>query len=97
MPIRLDLNNPAFQHDWFSLPKDERVAVLNCLRKLASMDWLAIYNDHGLKWESIQSRTGKAGRLYSIRITQKMRAVVTRSDNVLEILTLHPHHDSAYR
>ena len=49
MPIKLDLNNPTFQDDWFSLEKDERIAVLNCLRKLASMDWLAIYNDHSLK------------------------------------------------
>ena len=62
------------------------------------MEWKDIYRDQGLRWELIQSRTGPKGeRLYSIRITQKVRAVVKRSGDFLEFLTLHADHDSAYR
>jgi hypothetical protein len=97
MPIRLDLNNPVFQEQWFSLEKEERLAVLNCCGKLAAMDWNTIYRDKGLRWELIQSRTGAGKeRLYSIRITQKIRAVVKRSGDFLEFLTLHADHDSTY-
>jgi len=97
MAIRLDLNNPVFQRAWFTLPKEERLAVLNCCVKIAGLEWNAIYRDRGLRWELIQSKTTSDGeRLYSIRITQKMRAVVKRSGNFLEFLTLHADHDSAY-
>lgn len=97
MPVRLDLNNPVFQKQWFSLEKVDQLAVLNCCRKLAVMDWNAVYADKGLRWELIQSRSGSGNdRLYSIRLTQKIRAVVRRSEDFLEFLTLHPGHDSAY-
>lgn len=95
--IRLDLNNPEFQQQWFALEKLERVAVLNCLIKLATMEWNALYRDRGLRWEVIQSRVGRDNeRLYSFRVTQKMRAVGKRSAEFLELLTLHADHDSAY-
>ena len=72
MPIRLDLNNPVFQEQWFSLEKQDRIAVLNCCSKLAALEWDAIYRDKGLRWELIQSRTGTGKEyLYSIRITHK--------------------------
>ena len=97
MAVRLDLNNPVFQQQWFSLEKDDRLAVLNCWGKLATMDWNAVYRDKGLRWELIQSRTAPDnGRLFSIRITQKLRAVVKRTGDFLEFLTLHADHDSAY-
>ena len=97
MPIRLDLNNREFQEQWFSLQKEDRLAVLNCCVKLAGKDWNTIYRDKGLHWELIQDRThpGK-DRLYSLRITQKIRAVVSRSEDFLEFLTIHADHDSAY-
>ncbi len=56
-----------------------------------------MYRDKGLRWELIQSRTGpEKERLYSIRITQKIRAVLKHSGDFLEFLTLHVDHDSAY-
>ena len=74
------------------------MAVLTCCTKLAAMEWPAIYRDQGLRWDLIQSRAGAGTvRLYSIRITQKIRAVVRRSGDFLEFLTLHADHDSAYR
>ncbi len=39
MPIRLDLNNPVFQEQWFSLEKQDRIAVLNCCSKQAALEW----------------------------------------------------------
>jgi hypothetical protein len=98
MPVRLDLNNPMFQEHWFALEKEEQLSVLNCCGKLAAMEWDAIYRDKGLRWELIQSRAGRnKERLYSIRMSRKVRAVVRRSGEFVEFLTLHADHDSAYR
>ena len=95
--IRLDLNNSVFQRQLFALEKRERDAVLNCLAKLIRMEWNAPYRDRGLRWEVIQSRVDENNqRLYSLRVTQKMRATVRRNGDFLELLTLHPDHDSAY-
>jgi hypothetical protein len=97
MPIGLDLNNPDFQSDWFALEKEGRHAVLNCCAKLASLEWPNVYRDKGLRWELIQSRSGPGNdRLYSIRVSQKIRAVVLRKGNYLQFLSLHADHDSAY-
>jgi hypothetical protein len=97
MAIRLDLNNPAFQSQWFRLEKDERNAVLQSCVKLAALGWEELYRDKGFRWELIHSRrAADGGRLYSIRITRAIRAVVRRSGEFLEFLTLHADHDSAY-
>lgn len=97
MAIRLDLNNCQFQSEWFRLEKDERNAILQSCVKLASLEWDELYRDRGFRWELIHSRRDPFGRkIYSIRITRKMRAVVQRSGDFLEFLTLHPDHDSAY-
>lgn len=97
MAIRLDLNNPEFQSQWFALEKEERNAVLNSCIKIASISWDELYRDKGFHWEAIRSRTANDGsKLYSIRITKKIRAIARRSGEYLEMLTLHPDHDSAY-
>lgn len=97
MPIRLDLNNREFQRQWFSMEKEDRTAVLQSCVKLAQLDWEALYRDNGFHWEFIQSRkAGDGSRLYSIRIAKQTRAVVLRSGQYLEFLTLHTDHDSAY-
>lgn len=98
MPVRLDLNNPEFQKQWFSLEREDRIAVLNCCVKLAGMEWNAVYRDKGLRWEVVHSRTGvERERLYSIRLSQKARAIVRRHGEFLQFLSLHADHDSAYR
>ncbi len=97
MPIQIDLNNPRFQTDYFKLEKNEAFAMFKTFRKLAQLEWDDIYRDSGLHWEAIQSRTGDDGeRIFSIRITQKFRAVVQREKNIMRFLELHPDHDSAY-
>lgn len=98
MPLELDLNNPAFQRDLVALKKPEVVALLKTLRKLLSLEWDGVHRDPGLKYELVHSVTGANGeRIYTIRITQKCRAVVMRSGNLMRFLALHPDHDSAYR
>lgn len=95
--IALDLNNPIFQDNWFALERQEALAVLATLRKIRHLEWDQLYRDKGLRWEAILSRTGPNGqRLYSLRITQRARAVAYREGNTLRLLALHADHDSAY-
>lgn len=96
-PIKLDINNPVFQKQLFSLPKEGQIGVLGSLKKLVGMTWNQVYADHGLKWEAIHSRKGpRGGRLYTFRIGKGFRAVAYRDNTWLRILSLHPDHDSAY-
>ena len=95
--ILLDLNNPVFQQDLFVLQKSEALATLKILRKVSQLTWEQLYKDQGLKWEMIRSKQGKNGeKLYSLRITQKCRAVAVRESEYLRFLSLHSDHDSAY-
>lgn len=97
MPLRLDLNSPEFQKQWFSLGKEEQLAVLQSCEKLSRLEWESLYRDKEFRWEAVQSRRAADGsRIYTIRITKKIRAVVRRSGEYLEFLTLHADHDSAY-
>ena len=96
--IRLDLNNPIFQRQLFSLTKSDQHNILNSLQKLASMTWRQVYADYGLKWEAILSQKGPAGnKLYSFRISKGFRGVAYRDGSWLCLLSLHPDHDSAYQ
>ena len=98
MPVLLDLNVPEFQKRWFSLGKEERVAVLNTLVKLSALEWDSVYRDSGLHWELIKKRLAPDGsRLYSIRVSHKFRAAVWRRGQYMTFLTLPPDHDSAYQ
>jgi len=95
--VRLDMNNPVFQRQLFTLQKTEQLGVLNTLRKISAMTWQQIYEDSGLQWEAIISRKGPRGeRLYSFRITKGFRGVAFRELVWMRILSLHPDHDSAY-
>ena len=96
--VLLDLNNPVFQDDLFNIEKEDALRILDTLKKIKSLTWTDMYNDKGLRWELIQSRTRPGGqRLYTIRISQKFRAVVYREEQFMRFLSLHPDHDSAYK
>lgn len=98
MNVELDLNTSAFQRGLFSLSKADQRAVLLTLEKLSQLSWEQIYRDKGLRWEAIHSRVGPTGaQLYSLRITQKCRAVAYRDASWLRLVSLHPDHDSAYQ
>ena len=96
--LKLDLNNPVFQKQLFDLAKEKQLSVFKTLRNLSNMTWNQGYQDQGIKWELVYSRTGPNGkRLYSLRIGKGFRAVAYRDGNWLRLLSLHPDHDSAYR
>ena len=91
MRVLLDLNVPEFQKRWFSLEKEDRIAVLNTLAQLSAMDWESVFRDKGLHWELIKKRSAPDGSgRYSIRISRKFRAAVWRRGHYLTFLTLHP-------
>ena len=96
--IKIDLNNPEFQKDLFSLQKNEQLALIKTLRKISSFTWDELYKDQGLKWEAIISKTTQSGhRIYSFRFSKKYRVLALREDSYLRLLTLHTDHDSAYK
>ena len=95
--IKIDMNNPEFQRDFFHLEKQEQLAFIKTLKKIRQLHWEMLYTDRGLKWETILSKKTAAGeRIYSFRFSQKYRATALRQDNFLRLLTLHTDHDSAY-
>ncbi len=53
--VLLDLNNPFFLEGLFALPKAEKLAALDTMRKILSMTWFEVYRDRGLQWEKIVS------------------------------------------
>lgn len=96
--VLLDLNIPEFQKQLFQLGKEDRHRVLLTLKKLFQMTWDQVYRDAGLKWEAIGSRARRSGeKVYSLRVSKKFRAVVTREDYWMRFASLHPDHDSAYK
>lgn len=96
--ILLDLNYPEFQTELFALQKSEQTAFLSTCRKIKQLTWDSVYKDKGLRWEEITSKTTKTGRkIYSIRFSQKYRAVVTRDVDFMVFYSIHVDHDSAYK
>lgn len=96
--IKIDMNNPEFQHDFFSLEHKEQAALIKTLKKIRQLAWPQLYVDHGLHWETILSKyTKSAERIYSFRFSQKYKATAFRQGDFLRLLTLHADHDSAYK
>ena len=91
--MEFDLNQPQFQADLLELGKVELLAFFKTLRKPSHLSWAPVYRDKGLWWESVKSLGEDT---YTLRVTQKCRAVVKRDGNVLKFVSLHPDHDSAY-
>jgi hypothetical protein len=104
-PVRLDLNDPDFLADLFALDKNEKVQFIKQLEKISKLTWSQVYRDPGLKWEKIDPvpqalvrhlSKNKQLSLYSIRLTQAKRAVVTRDGDFMRFLALPPDHDATY-
>lgn len=95
--VRLDLNNPEFQRAFLNLSKENLLATVSALRRIEQMTWTQVYSDAGLRWELIHSRLGPQGRrIYSVRLSKRMRAVAFRQDEWMRFLSIHPEHDPAY-
>jgi hypothetical protein len=88
----IDLNNRSFQAVYFYLEPSDGKPIHKCFRKLMQMTWSQVYVDSGLKWERVKGVQNR----YSIRLSQKARAVVIRRGNAMCFESLHFDHDSAY-
>lgn len=95
--IRLDLNSPEFQDVFFRLQADELKQVVASLRRLRELDWNSLYHHTGFRWEALEHLKAPNGaKVYSLRLSQRMRAVAFRDGDFLRLISLHPDHDSAY-
>jgi hypothetical protein len=96
--VRLDLNSPEFQDVLFGLESNELKQVIASLRRLRNLEWSALYRHTGFHWEAIEHLKAPNGaRVYSLRLSQRIRALAYREGEFLRFLSLHPDHDSAYK
>jgi hypothetical protein len=95
--VGLDLNSPEFQEVFFRLELTELKQVVASLRRLREPDWTGLCRHTGFRWEAIENlRAPNGGKVYSLRLSQKVRAVAYRDGDFLRLTSLHPDHDSAY-
>jgi hypothetical protein len=95
--VRLDLNSPEFQEVLFRLESVELKQVIASLRRLRELDWVTLYRHTGFHWEAIEHLKAPNGaKVYSLRLSQKIRALAFREGDFLRFISLHPDHDSAY-
>ena len=96
--VRLDLNSPEFQDEFFRLELAELKQVVAGLGRLRGLDWTTLHRHPGFQWEAIRHiRTPNGATAYSLRLSEKVRAIAYRDGDFLRIVSLHPDHDSAYR
>ncbi len=96
--VRLDLNSPEFQDVLFRLETAELKQVVASLRRLRELDWNTLYRHTGFHWEAIEHLKAPNGaKVYSLRLSQRIRALAFRDGDFLRLLSLHPDHDSAYQ
>ena len=95
--IRLDLNSPEFQAVFFRLEQDDLKQVVAALRRPRELDWNTLYRHAGFRWEAVEHLKPAEGRkVYSLRLSQRIRAIALREGNFLRLISLHIDHDSAY-
>jgi hypothetical protein len=96
--IALDINNPVFLDELFSLDKSELAQVVKALKKIRSLDWDTFVRHRGSNWEEIGHILAPNGKpAHSFRLSQQYRALAYRDGNYLRVLSLHLDHDSAYQ
>lgn len=82
---------------FFRLEPDDFKQVVAALRRLRELDWNALYRHTGFRWEALEHLKSADGRkVYSLRLSQRMRAIALREGNFLRLISLHPDHDSTY-
>ena len=95
--VRLDLNSPESQEVLFRLELVELKQVVGSLRRLRELDWDTLYRHTGFRWEAIEHvKAPNGAKVYSLRLSQKVRAIAYRDGDFLRLISLHPDHDSAY-
>ena len=95
--VRLDLNSPEFLDVFLGLELAELKQVVASLRRIRELDWNSLYRHTGFQWEAIEHLTSPhGGTVYSLRLSQRIRAIGFRDGECLRLSSLHPDHDSAY-
>jgi hypothetical protein len=95
--VKLDLNSPEFQDVLFRLELPELKQVVGSLQRLRALDWNGLCRHTGFKWEAIRHiRTPNGSTAYSLRLSERIRAIAYRDGDFLRLVSLHPDHDSAY-
>jgi hypothetical protein len=96
--IRLDLNSPQFQDVFLRLQAEELKQVVASLRRLRELDWNSLHRHRGFRWEALEHLKAPNGaKVYSLRLSQRIRAVAFRDGDFLRLISLHPDYDSAYQ
>lgn len=96
--VRLDLNSPEFQDVFFRLEAADLKQVVAALDRLRQLDWMTVYRHPGFNWEAIvRLKAHNGATVYSLRLSQRIRAVAFRDGDFLRLTSLHPDHDSAYK
>ena len=95
--MRLDLNSPEFQDVFFRLAVAELKQVVASLGRQRGLEWNTLHRHTGYQWELIAHLKGPGGaKVYSLRLSQQIRAIGYRDGEFLRLVSLHPDHDSAY-
>ena len=95
--VRLDLNSPELQDVFLGLQPDDLKQVAASLRRLRELDWNVLYRHTGFRWEALEHLKAPNGaKVYSLRLSQRIRAVAFRDGDFLRLISLHPDHNSAY-
>jgi hypothetical protein len=90
-------NSPELQEVFFRLELSELKQVVGSLRRLRELGWNMVYRRTGFTWEAIRHiPTVNRVTAYSLRLSEKIRAIAFRDGDFLWIISLHPGHDSAY-
>ena len=97
--VRLDLNSPEFLAVFLRLGTADLAQVAGSLDQIRKLDWSNVYTSKGLHWEAIDHVAAPDGKstVYSVRLSQKIRALAFRDGDFMRFVSLHPDHDSAYR
>ena len=95
--IRLDLNSPGFQDVFFRLATVELKQVAASLGRLRELDWNSLYRHTDSQWEHLGHLKGPGGvKVYSLRLSQRIRAIGYRDGDFLRPVSLHPDRVSGY-
>jgi hypothetical protein len=69
--VRLDLNSPEFQTQFFALERTMLSQVVEVLGRLRKLAWIDVYRSSGLKWEKIGWTAPNGEPLYSCASCRK--------------------------
>jgi hypothetical protein len=95
--VKIDINYPEFLASLKRMEKKDQTRVIDTFAKLSNMDWSQVERDNSLNWEKVSLKPiDGIDALYTIRITQKIRAVVTRQDDFMRFITVSSDHDGIY-